>query len=92
MIFFALTPSGLKEAIGLATQRDAAVWCSADAISESDFKKYVSEPEHISITRFTQSFAHASSVDVGDAVATIVEHHPSEKIWMEMIGNTPIEK
>lgn len=37
MVFLAITPNGLKDALREATRSGTAVWCGADAVSEQDF-------------------------------------------------------
>ena len=36
MIFLAITPTGLAQALRAATESDA-IWCGSDAISEADY-------------------------------------------------------
>lgn len=79
MVFLAITPSGLVEALLLAGGH-SPVWCGADAITEAEF----ATRQGNNITRFVHSLAGPGSADlVVEAVATIAEHHPGERVWVE---------
>lgn len=79
MVFLALSPSGLAEALRMAADKDAAVWCGSDAISEEEFEAC----EFKRLTRFSYPLHDASSEVVSGAIETIEEHHPSERVWVE---------
>jgi len=79
MVFLARTRSGLREALDLAAAAGGTVWCSAAAISESDFRSHQGVP----LTRFSDSISFAHADGIARAVATIDEHHPGVRIWVE---------
>ena len=37
MVYLAISPNGLKEALREAARSGATVWCGADAVSKEDF-------------------------------------------------------
>jgi hypothetical protein len=79
MVFLALTPAGLSEAMALANGQ-FPVWCTAEAISESAFAALATE----NVTRFVYSVAGPNpTMAVADALETISEHHPGQRIWVE---------
>ena len=76
MVFVAVTPAGLAEALRKAASDDA-VWCGSDAISEAEYAQ-ISRPH---LTRFNYSLADLELDD--GAIATVEEHHPGQTIWVE---------
>ncbi len=79
MVFLAITSAGLAEALALAGSTHA-VWCGASAISESEF----ASRRLPNLTRFAYTpVAGSASSRIADALATIEEHHPNERIWVE---------
>lgn len=81
MVYLALTPQGLEEILAAREAVTVPVWCSADALSEEEFEKL----ERGNVTRFTYSFANADQATLKDALSTIEEHHPGERVWVESI-------
>jgi hypothetical protein len=81
MVYLALTPQGLREILNASDSVTTAVWCSADALSEAEFEKL----ERGTVTRFTYSFADTDKATIQDALATIEEHHPGERVWIESV-------
>lgn len=79
MIFLALTRCGLNEAIELCECVDGVIWCGSDAISEHEFRGLT----ELTVTRFTYPLEGADAETLADVLATIAEHHPGKKIWVE---------
>lgn len=79
MVYLALTPQGLQDILNASEAAKCPVWCGADALSEAEFEKL----ERSNITRFTYSFADADAATIQDALATIEEHHPGKRVWIE---------
>ena len=79
MVYLALTPQGLQDILNASEGAKTAIWCSADALSEAEFERQ----ERGNISRFTSSFADADTATIQEALATIEEHHPGERIWIE---------
>ena len=82
MVFLALTRSGLDDALALARNMALSIWCSADAIDEQAFDALGQSD----LTRFTYSLVSTADA-LDDALATIEEHHPGERIWIEGVGS-----
>jgi hypothetical protein len=76
MIFLAITPTGLADALRVATTADA-IWCGSDAITEADYA--AREPKNVS--RFNYQLGDRLLLE--DAVGTIEEHHPGQSVWVE---------
>ena len=76
MIFLAITPSGLTEALRVASATDA-IWCGSDAISEKEYEASTAK----NLSRFTYELGDRELID--DALNTIEEHHPGQTIWIE---------
>ena len=78
MIYLAITPAGLTDALNTATTTDA-VWCGSKAVSEAEYALMPIKP-----SRFTYSFADESAADdLEGALHTMAEHHPGQRIWVE---------
>jgi hypothetical protein len=81
MIFLAITPAGLAEALRTAKPNDH-VWCGSEAISEADWAALPSPQP----SRFSYSLTGPDAADYIDgAVSTIEEHHPGQTIWVERL-------
>jgi len=82
MVFLAITPAGLVEAIRLAGSANP-VWCGADAITEEDFAENAAG----NVTRFDYSLLKPDQAQaIAGALITIEEHHPGERVWVEHDG------
>lgn len=79
MVFLAITPSGLQEAIARARVAVFPIWCGSDAIVESDYEAL----EGVDLSRFEYELSNASREVILGAIETIAEHHPNETIWVE---------
>ncbi|WP_374337977.1 hypothetical protein [Leeia sp.] len=80
MIFLALTPTGLQEALTWGRPDKMAIWCGSDTISGADY----AELEYVNVSRLDYPLAGDPDA-VRDAMATIVEHHPGMRIWVEQM-------
>jgi hypothetical protein len=78
-VFLAISPTGLKEAIQLASSTGSAIWCGSDAVSESEFHSLVGR----SITRFIYPLQDEPADVINGAVSTIEEHHPGATVWLQ---------
>ena len=81
MVFLALTPGGLVEALAFASG-SSPVWCCASAISEAEF----AARRLPNLTRFAYIVGSGSSSRIAEALITIDEHHPNERVWVESTG------
>ena len=79
MVYLAITPQGLAEALRQGSLTGAAVWCGSDAISLQDYER--ARPEQLS--RFNYELRNADRNTMIGAIQTIEEHHPNERIWVE---------
>jgi len=79
MVFLAITAQGLHDALDLVKPDSIAVWCGADAVSQEEFDKLRGQ----NLTRFTYALLGADEETMADALSTIEEHHPGERIWVE---------
>ena len=79
MVFLAITPEGLKEALRLKQTTPLDVWCGAGAISEAEYK----DGSFKGVSRFIYDFAKADSDALAGALDTMKEHHPGETVWIK---------
>lgn len=80
MVFLAITPQGLQDA--LHCKQDIPIWCGADAISDNGYRELAGRQ----VSRFTQALGGASPDVLQDALQTIQEHHPGELVWVEYVA------
>ena len=83
MIFLAITPKGLEDALSIARKSGAQVWCGADAISEDKYRETTGG--HLS--RFNYELGARDREVIEDALDTINEHHPDETVWVEAVSS-----
>ena len=79
MVFLAITPKGLAEALDLAKSNSSPVWCGSDAISEDEY----SSRTGANLSRFIYPLSAQPASVIEGALETIAEHHPGETIWVE---------
>ncbi|RTQ34487.1 hypothetical protein EJP69_08640 [Variovorax gossypii] len=83
MVFLAITPRGLQDALQEAVNSATEVWCGADAISEEDFAARKGK----GLTRFQYELGTRDPLILEDALDTIRQHHPSEVVWVEVLAS-----
>ncbi|CAN7299523.1 hypothetical protein LJR168_001540 [Pseudoxanthomonas sp. LjRoot168] len=83
MVFLALTPDGLQDAIAMALPGRDSIWCSASAISSAAFQAH----QGIELTRFAETMVFTNEDDIVHAVDVIGEHHPDQRVWIEARQN-----
>lgn len=84
VVFLAITPRGLKDALRKASGSGTAVWCGAEAVSEEDF----SALRGAYLTRFDYELGARDPLVLEDALDTIDQHHPDEVVWIEAAAST----
>jgi hypothetical protein len=76
MVFLAITPAGLADALRTA-KADDDIWCGSDAITEAEY----SALQRPNLSRFIYPLRDRQLI--ADAIGTIAEHHPAQTIWVE---------
>lgn len=84
MVFLAVTPAGLEDALRESDRTGAAVWCGADAISEQAYAARRSK----TLSRFTYDLGERDSQLLERALDTIEQHHSGEVVWVEAVTVT----
>lgn len=79
MVFLAITKSGLDEAMTLAGDNRAPIWCGSDAISEQEYSNLRGR----NVSRFNYPLDGSDADTLAGALDTIADHHPNERIWIE---------
>ena len=80
MIYLAITPAGLADALNAATSADT-VWCGSEAVSEAEYQLMQNKP-----SRFVYSFTDGDAADdLEGAMYTIMQHHPGHRVWIEAV-------
>jgi hypothetical protein len=79
VVFLAITPTGLADALRVAADSDTAVWCGADAISRGEEVALGREE----LSRFSYGLGTRDPEVLESALGTIGQHHPGEVVWVE---------
>jgi hypothetical protein len=79
MVFLAISRKGLAEALQLTCSGGGAVWCGSNAISEDEDRARADG----NLSRFVYPIDGSDATALADALRTIEEHHPGERIWVE---------
>jgi len=79
MVFLAITPQGLADALEVAKANSSSVWCGSDAIGEAEY----STRHGTNLSRFIYPLSGQPRSVIEGAIDTISEHHPGETIWVE---------
>lgn len=80
MVFLAISKEGLAEALQLVGPSGGAVWCGSNAISEDEDRARADS----NLSRFVYPIDGSDAAAMDDALLTIEEHHPGERIWVEV--------
>lgn len=79
MVFLALTPKGLSDALHLPAGPDRTIWCGSEAISADEFQSQ----KLSGVTRFDYSPGASERESIARALDIIEQHHPGETVWVE---------
>ncbi|MBT1065494.1 hypothetical protein KJY73_18045 [Bowmanella sp. Y26] len=81
MIIFAVTKEGFRELEAVIVTGKYPVWIGSNVLSESELASY--REMDLDITNFSYEIDPANNEELDDALATIAEHHPNERVWLE---------
>jgi len=81
VIFLATTHEGLLEAVTLAGPTHSPVWCGAGLADATDVDAMRRHGRALTVFAYALDSADA----IEDALATIAEHHPGERVWIEWL-------
>lgn len=79
MVFLAITPVGLNDALRTTVDSSTPIWCGADAISEDAYEALKVK----NLSRFSYELGARDAEVLEDALDTIDQHHPGQVIWVE---------
>lgn len=81
MVFFALTKAGFDEVETFIRNTECAVWINAGVLTE--LEQSAMRQEGVELTAFFDRIDSSNQVAIDEAVVTIAQHHPGERVWME---------
>ena len=81
MVIFVLTRGGFEEMRGLINSARPAVWVNAEVLSTAEILTLCDNG--IDLSNFTSPIDPEDEERIFRALATIGEHHPGERIWVE---------
>jgi hypothetical protein len=80
VVFLAITPDGLNDALRVAADSGSPIWCGADAIPEQAYLALKAKD----LSRFIYDLGDRDPLALEGALNTIALHHPNEVIWVEV--------
>ncbi len=81
MIIFILTSAGYKDAELSIKLPSSITWINDGILSTAELENLRSSG--VEITNFTYRIDSRNGKVIDEALNTIMEHHPGEKIWIE---------
>jgi hypothetical protein len=81
MIYFVLTPEGYEELVSKVGQVPSPLWVNDGILSESEITKL--RKTGAEITNFMSRIAPHDMSGIANALSTIQQHHPKQRIWVE---------
>jgi hypothetical protein len=81
MVIFIISIIGFKEMEDTIVSNKWTVWIGKNVLSENQVKKY--RDQGLNITVFSTDFNEAKTEVIEEALYTIQEHHPSERLLVE---------
>ncbi|WP_428241541.1 hypothetical protein [Gynuella sp.] len=81
MIIFAVTKNGFLELETVIKSGLYPVWVGANVLSEEELSNY--REMDIDITNFSYEIDPSNDEELDDALITVAEHHPGERVWLE---------
>ena len=79
MVFLAITPEGLQQALIAAEKTGQPLWCGLNAISQEAFSAMAGS----GLSRFDYALDPKDTDTLAGALDTIAQHHPASIVWLE---------
>jgi hypothetical protein len=81
MVYLALTPAGLTDLTSTGRVDSLVIWVSAEVASPGELAALRSRG--IDVTEFMRRIDVADASSLGQALDTIGQHHPGQRVWVE---------
>lgn len=81
MVIFAVTKEGFRELEPVIKTGKYSVWTGGNVLNESELRSY--REMDLDITNFNYEIDPAKDEELDNALATIAEHHPGQRVWLE---------
>lgn len=86
MVIFALTQDGYEEMADMIQSVEFSVWVNKGVLTDEEMNNL--RGAGVSLTNFTYYVEPTKLDAILEAFATIGEHHPGERIWVELATQT----
>ncbi|WHI52368.1 hypothetical protein P3339_06185 [Microbulbifer sp. MLAF003] len=83
MVIFAVTRSGYTELEQIIRSALYPVWVGDGVLNEQEIDSLRSSD--IDLTNFNYAIDPSDDSALDEALATIAEHHPNERVWLECL-------
>ncbi|WHI52748.1 hypothetical protein P3339_08290 [Microbulbifer sp. MLAF003] len=81
MVIFATTKEGFRELEAVIKTGKYPVWIGCNVLSASEIDSY--REMKLDITNFSYEIDPVNEEELNEALTTIAEHHPGERVWLE---------
>jgi len=82
MVIFALTKDGYEEIADMIQSAEFSVWVNKGVLTDEEMNNL--RRAGVSLTNFTNYIAPTKLNAILEALETIGEHHPGERVWVEL--------
>jgi hypothetical protein len=81
MVIFVLTKVGFSDVSALAKEGNIPLWLNQGVLTQTEIDAL--RAIGLDVTDFTYKIDPKNEVQISEAIHTISEHHPGERIWVE---------
>jgi hypothetical protein len=86
MVFLILTKEGFKDLGRFLKENKHPIWVNQGVLSQAEIEDL--RASGINLTDFTYHISIDDQKEINEAINTISEHHPGERIWIEYQSQT----
>ena len=81
MVIFASSKEGFQELESIIRTGQYSIWVGGNVLTDEEISNY--REMGIEITNFNNEIDTGNKNELDNALMTIGEHHPGERIWLE---------
>ena len=81
MVFLVVTRAGYDELLRICNHFPSPLWVACEVLSESELGALHASGANVSV--FDRTINPKDSAAIEDALYTIAQHHPNQRVWVE---------